>query len=290
MAQNEAVFLKKIRRVGKLLNALSVVSPTWTGKVALRIFCTPRRLPVREQDQAFLATAHEHATLSLDKVPCRLYVWKPQHVEHQEQNRTVLFLHGWESNAARWQKFVPPLCDLGFTVLALDAPASGHSDGKQLNLLIYSRVLRDFTKKWGVPDALVGHSLGGSAVAMGMAAFDVPHVRKAVLMAPFADSSRVIRDFGKLMGLKPAVLSALDREIERRSGIPVSEYSVAKKAALLERVEGLVLHDRDDDVAPVSEGRAIAGSWGARFQETEGLGHRMQSQSVVQSVVGFLAG
>ena len=49
--------LKKIRRVGKMLNALSAVSPALAGRAAFRIFCTPRRLPVRDNDREFLATA-----------------------------------------------------------------------------------------------------------------------------------------------------------------------------------------------------------------------------------------
>jgi pimeloyl-ACP methyl ester carboxylesterase len=68
----------------------------------------------------------------------------------------------------------------------------------------------------------------------------------------------------------------------------ISEYSVAKKAALLRDVEGLVLHDRDDDVAPLTEGRAIAEFWNARLVETEGLGHRMQHETVVQAIVEFI--
>ena len=63
---------------------------------------------------------------------------------------------------------------------------------------------------------------------------------------------------------------------------------MAKKAALLTDVQGFVLHDRDDDVAPVEEGRLIAGFWNARYFETEGLGHRMQDKAVVQAVVSFI--
>jgi|GEM_PF-6387668 len=46
--------LKKARRVGKMLNALAVVSPILAGKAVFRIFCTLRRLPLRDNDRSFL--------------------------------------------------------------------------------------------------------------------------------------------------------------------------------------------------------------------------------------------
>lgn len=198
-------------------------------------------------------------------------------------------LHGWESSSARWRKYVKPLHQAGFRVLALDAPAHGNSGGKLVNLPLYSRVIKTFMQHYGVPDAIVGHSLGAAAVVMSMAAFDAPHVRKAVLMASFAESSRVMRDFGNILGLQQKVLDELNREIERRSGIPIEAYTIKGKAATLTDVQGLVLHDRDDEVAPVSEGLAIAEAWPAQFLETQGFGHRMQDKSVVEAVVRFIA-
>jgi hypothetical protein len=42
-------------------------------------------------------------------------------------------------------------------------------------------------------------------------------------------------------------------------------------------------------VAPIADGRAIAGAWGARLLETRGLGHSLQGPKVVEAVVGFLS-
>lgn len=276
--------LRKIRRVGKLLNSLAAVSPVLAGKVAFRIFCTPRRLPVRPEDREFLATARHFDFQAEKKLRIRGYTW------HSEQPgaREVLCLHGWESNSARWRNYIKRLHKAGCTVHAFDAPASGHSDGQMLNVLLYSRVVKKFIAEKGTPYAIIAHSLGGAAAVMSAAILQSPRPVKLVLLGVFAESARVIRDFGAVIGVNEKVLENIHREIERLSGMPVVEYSVAKKAALLTDVQGLVLHDRDDEVAPVAEGRLIAESWNARYLETEGLGHRMQDKAVVKAILEFI--
>jgi predicted alpha/beta hydrolase family esterase len=278
-------FLKKVRRAGKFINALALVAPRQAGRLAFRIFCSPRRQPLREQDRSFLGTAHQ-SVLPVEGHQIRVYTW---HSSHQsEKKRVVLFLHGWESNSGRWRKYIKPICNAGFTVMALDAPAHGNSSGKQVNLPLYSRVIKAFMEHFGTPEALVGHSLGGAAVVMSMGAFGAPRVRKAVVLSGFAETSRVMQDFSRFLGLKPLVSEQINKEIEKRSGMRVEQYSVVEKAALLQDVQGLVLHDHDDDVAPVEEGKLIADAWNAQFIKTRGFGHRMQDKSVITHVLAFL--
>ncbi len=274
-----------IRRLGKMLNALAAVSPRLAGRVAFRIFCTPKKLAVREKDREFLATAI-HSTFRAEGLTIRNYLWESSNPDAQ----TILFLHGWESNAARWRKYIRAAIKAGFRVQAFDAPASGHSDGKLLNVLLYSRIVKKHIAENGVPYAIVGHSLGGAAAVMSLTLLEVKRPQKMAVLAAFAESTRVIRDFGRILGVNETVLQALYRHIERRSGLSIEEYSVRKKAGELSDIEGFVLHDLDDEVAPVSEGLAIAESWGCRFLQTEGFGHRMQDKVVVQEVIKFLTG
>ncbi|MBC7776201.1 MAG: alpha/beta fold hydrolase [Phycisphaerae bacterium] len=266
-----------------MLNALATVSPTLAGSVAFRIFCTPKRLPVREKDREFLATA-THSTFRTEGLSIRSYVWESQTPNAQ----TVLFLHGWESNAARWHKYIKAAIKAGFRVEAFDAPASGYSSGKLLNVLLYSRTVKKHIVENDAPYAIIAHSLGGAAAVMSLALLGAKRPQKMAVLAAFAESTRVLRDFAHILGANESVLQALFRHIERRSGLSVEEYSVRKKAAELKEIEGFVLHDLNDEVAPVSEGLAIAESWECRFLQTEGFGHRMQDKAVVQEVIKFL--
>lgn len=265
-----------------MLNALAAVSPALAGKVAFRFFCSPRRLPIREKDAAFLATA-KNETFRFQNLKIRTYFWSaPAPI-----GKSVLLLHGWESSSARWQKYVKGLHAAGYDVHAIDAPASGNSEGKLLNAVLFSAVVRAYISKTGVPHLIVGHSLGGAAAVMSTTLENAPHPPKMALLGVFAESTRVIRDFANMLGASEKVVQAMYREIEKRSGKSIEEYSVVMNARKLTDVKGLVIHDIADDVAPVEEGQAVAIAWGAEMYQTEGLGHRLQDKTVVQKVVAF---
>lgn len=275
--------LKKIRRLGKMLNALALVSPSLAGRVAFRVFCTPRALPVREKDADFLTSAR-HERFKMEGLTLRSYHW--DHADSEAPR--ILFLHGWESNSARWHKYIREALSKGYAVDAFDAPASGHSEGKLLNALLYSRALRKYLSINPKPYAIVGHSLGSAAAVFGLTLFPIERPQKVVLLASFADSSRVIYDFANLIGAKELVVKAIFRHIEKRSGMSIDEFSVQQKVRLLQDVTGFVLHDAADEVAPVTEGRDIAASWTCQYLETQGLGHKMQDKQVVRAVLDFL--
>lgn len=275
--------LKKIRRVGKMLNALERISHALAGKVAFQFFCTPRRLPARERDAALMAAARQE-TLHFRNLKLCCYTWTPTHAA---TGRSALLLHGWESNSARWRKYIKGLLEAGFTVHALDAPASGNSQGKRLNALLFSAAVKTYIDKNGAPYVMIGHSLGGAAAVMSTTLLQAARPSKMVLMGVFAESMRVIRDFGQLLGANERVIQAIFSEVEKRSGMPIEAYSVAQKIALLQDVEGLVVHDLQDEVAPVEEGSLIAAAWGAQFLQTSGMGHSLQDKSVVKAVLEF---
>lgn len=277
--------LRKARRIGKMLNLLATVAPTQAGRMAFRIFCTPRSGKLRPKDMDFLATAHEQATHHIEQHAIQTYIWQPS--KKVDSPPTALFLHGWESNSARWQRFVHAFRDAGFRVMAFDAPAHGGSSGKMLNLIIYSGVVKGFLEKNGAPDVLIGHSIGGAATVMSIAAFGAPRPKKAAVLGVFAESTRVIRDFGHVLGLDEKVLEYAKREVLRRSQMPLEAYSIREKSRLLADLPGLVLHDTDDEVAPFAEGQQVAEAWGAQFIETQGLGHRMQDKEVVRALLRF---
>jgi pimeloyl-ACP methyl ester carboxylesterase len=279
-------FIKKARQLGKMLNILAQLAPNAAGKYAFQIFCTPRKQTLREQDASFLNTANQSSFVA-GKSTIKVYEWDKQ---TKPDAKTILFLHGWESSSARWKKYIKGLAKLGYRVHAFDAPAHGQSSGKRINLPLYSKVIATYMEIHGAPYAMVGHSLGGAALIMSMTLMDAPKVQKAVVMAGFAESSRVLSDFSRILGLNDTVSKHMSLEIERRSGASISAYSVTQKATeLANQVQGLVIHDRLDPVAPVEEGWEIARAWQAQMIETNGYGHRLQDKTVVDLVLQFLS-
>jgi pimeloyl-ACP methyl ester carboxylesterase len=43
-------------------------------------------------------------------------------------------VHGWESNASRWENLLPYLKKSGSTIIAIDGPAHGLSSGKEFSI------------------------------------------------------------------------------------------------------------------------------------------------------------
>ncbi|MCA0238476.1 MAG: alpha/beta fold hydrolase [Bacteroidetes bacterium] len=276
--------LRKLRNLGRSLNALSRMSPAMAGRLTFRLFCSPRRKPMDVQDKNFLLAAQQ-PMWQAEGMPISTYRWEPT---GEGNGRQVLFLHGWESNSARWRQYIKALRKKGFQVWAFDAPRSGLSGGDRLNVLLFSKVVKQFLEEKGHFYAVVGHSLGGGAAVMSAALLGGPRPEKMVLLAAFAETERVIRDFSGYIGANETVIQRVFHEIERQGGIPIHEYSVAQKITLLSDVQGLVMHDEHDDVAPVEEGRLLAERWGAAYIETQEHGHRMQHSSVVRAVRDFL--
>ena len=79
------------------LNTLALFDARKAGAIAFQIFCTPRQGRLREKDRAFLDTADDQQDLHVNDLNMRCYHWRGP-------GDTVLLVHGWESNAARWRR------------------------------------------------------------------------------------------------------------------------------------------------------------------------------------------
>jgi pimeloyl-ACP methyl ester carboxylesterase len=283
---NSERFLRWARRLGKAINTLYVVSPKLAGKMAFQVFSTPRRIPLWPADLAFFSKSIQH------KVPFRryelcVYEWLPP--QQPLSLKTILLLHGWDSSSARWRKLVNALLKAGYRVLAMDAPASGQSGGKRLNLGLFSKAVLAVEERFGLPYARIGHSLGGAAAVMTTALYAGKAPEKIVLMGVFAESTRVIAGFGQMMHLEQPVLDAVDVEVKRITGRSLTEFSVATQVATLTHVRGFVIHDQDDAIAPVAEGRLVAEAWKAQYLETVCYGHSLQHKRVNEAILDFLS-
>ena len=162
---------KKAERIGRWLNRLSKISPKTAGRLGFRLFCTPMSGRLREKDREFLATARLKM-LPVGEQSIATYEWG------NAENPLLIFVHGWESNAARWRYFVREGVKNGFRVVAFDAPAQGASSGRQLNLPLFMNALAGVSAHFGAAEGIVGHSLGGAAIMQALDKTSMPHPKK----------------------------------------------------------------------------------------------------------------
>jgi pimeloyl-ACP methyl ester carboxylesterase len=256
--------------------ALGLVSPRIAGRIALRLFCTPRR--------------HHRPS------------WEKQIAERGEALRvgsnlaahafgsgpTVLLVHGWEGRGTQLGHFVDPLVDAGFRVVALDSPAHGESSGTRTDLIESTEALRKVGRELGPLAAVVAHSFGGAVTTLALErGLDVASV---VLIGSPSSVDDVITRFGALAGVRGAAMRAFREGIERQTGVKIKDVEIFERVARLE-VPALIVHDRDDGEVPFHDAERLAARWpGATLMPTTGLGHRriLKDDEVIRRVVEFV--
>ena len=258
-----------------------------SGRPASILWFTPWRLPQSEQSRA-----REREWLRGSK---------PFHVAGLNgfvagNGPVILLVHGWGGWASRLGAFVKPLVESGHQVVGMDLPAHGSSPGGRTNPFEMADALAEVTRSVGTVHALISHSFGGlvSLLAMerGLKA------EAAVYLAPALRSNHIRARFAELFRLRPRVMDALVRLIDRRFGSEVWEKLDARRIAhhLVSRgadVPVLIAHDPEDGEAPFSDALEMSRILPmARILRVAGAGHHriLLEERVVTEAVEFLRG
>lgn len=278
MQKLKLFFLTK--SIGLYLNVLSYTRPQKASLLAYRFFSEPRvgRLQKGHLPQILLEAHTETFLYGDDKM--QYYKWNGN-------GHVILLVHGWESNASRWERMLPHLKKTGSTIIAIDAPAHGLSSGKEFSIPKYAEFI-DAAVKQFQPDALVGHSIGGAACVYYQSQFPDNGIKKMVLLGAPSDLQILINNYVKMLSLNTKLVQSLENHFIDRFAIKTAEFSGRIFGSKL-GVKGIVAHDVDDDVVAFDEGKKIAGAWKhATFIETKGLGHSMHDDKLYEKVVAFL--
>ncbi|HET7423716.1 MAG TPA: alpha/beta fold hydrolase [Gemmatimonadales bacterium] len=257
------------------------VAPGLAARWAETLFCTPPRHQPRPAEEAFLASG-QRSTVGWEGGDLAVWGWG--------KGPTVLLVHGWGSRAARFGTMASALVARGFRAVAYDGPGHGLSAGRFASLPEFARALGAVGAATGPLHGLVGHSLGGAAIAMALG--NGLEASRVVLLAPPADV-RIFSDiFAETLAVPRRVQERMHRNLETRLRMTWADLDIP---ALVRRLSpaALVIHDRDDADVPIAHGERIAEAWrGARLVRTAGLGHRalLRDPAVVRRTVDFLAG
>ena len=271
-----------ILRLRLYLNTLALFYPKKAGAIAFQIFCTPRQGRLREKDCTFLNTADEQKDLFVNDLNIRCYHWRGQ-------GPTVLLVHGWESNAARWQRVIRQLRKKGFDVVAVDGPGHGQSGSKQFNVPLYADMLEAVVEKYK-PQSLVGHSIGGFASVFLLSEGHAPSVQQLAILGTPAELTHIMAGYQRLLGLSRRVMRGMEQIFRRRFGRAFTDFSGPAMVSNL-AVEGLIVHDLHDATVPYKDAMLYADHWPqARLVTTRSQGHRLNGDGVPETVVEFLEG
>ena len=140
------------------VRALAVLAPPLADRLAMDLFFRPQRR--REAPEVPALTCHRW------QVRTRagwLTAWD------YGVGPTVLMIHGWSGAAAQWARFIGPLVQAGYNVVAIDLPAHGSSEGTRTDLQQCVEAVLDTGDRIKPIHAVVGHSLGATAVTLALA-------------------------------------------------------------------------------------------------------------------------
>ena len=270
----------RIRALRTGFRVVGAVAPELAARWAESLFCRPPRQEARPAEEAFLATGRVR-TMAHGSVMLRAWEWG--------EGPLVLLAHGWGSRAGRWASFVPELTSAGYRVIAHDAPAHGQSSGRLASLPEFARALRAVADASGPVHGVIGHSLGGAAVAVALS--EGLEAARAVLIAAPADPATFSRAFAAYLRIPPPVRDAMQRNLEARLQVTWDDLHLPTIVRML-AAPALVVHDHGDGDVPAEEAVAIAEAWpGAELMLTEGLGHRavMRDPAIIARAVEFLS-
>lgn len=268
--------------VSRFLNGTSRVLPRQAGRLGYRLLCRPRRSALDTMSFDFIEQA-EQKNIELAGIPTQTYHWAGE-------GPGVLLLHGWESCTGRWYEFYDYLKDAGFSIYAIDAPAHGRSGGDNFTVVEYAAVLADYLKTLDKPPLYwVGHSGGGMAILYYISQLnEAIQPNRIVCMSVPAELTDFLRKFQNVLGLRNKVVENIELEFIRRMQITFKDVSPAAYA-LDVKIPGLIIHDVEDDLAPVEGAEAIYKNWkNASLLLTEGLGHSLVGMEVVELITEYL--
>lgn len=270
-------FLQRLLRAQ--FRVLGRLAPAVSDRKAAALFGTPRRRR-RPPEPGTPGLVAERFGVSSDGGQLAPWNWGA--------GPTVVLAHGWNGSAAQFSRFIRPLVEAGFRVVAFDQPAHGHSSGRRTTVLKMAEALQSIARAVGPLHAVVAHSLGATATALAL--FDNLPATRVVLVAPPAAPQHFIGLLAGGLGLSPERTEGMLLQVQRDVGVHLESLDIRRVAGWI-RQPALLFHDVADREVPFDHGRAIAEAWpGARFVPLEHLGHTrpLADTEVLRAAVAFL--
>ena len=268
------------------LRTLGYLSKEKAASEAFRLFCTPYTRKITQKRPAIFTKATPKL-VDFEGLAIVGYGWQAP----QPNGKKVMILHGFSSYAYKFEHYVPLLLQMGYEVLAFDAPGHGDSEGKIVNALVYKRFICLVNELENGIDAFIAHSFGGLALSLALQELPGAASKQMVLIAPATETTTALQWFYKMLQVKPDLQAAIEAYIISMAGKPISYFSVTHSLSVID-TPCLWIHDKNDRICPFSD--TLQAQTNAKAQQeffiTEGLGHNKvyRDQGVMKKIGAYL--
>lgn len=268
------------KSIGLYINILSFVFPKKATQLAYAFFSEPREGKLSKSTIPGILKEAQADTFRHGDYFFQTYTWKGN-------ENIVLLVHGWESNASRWESFLPYLKKSGSTIIAIDGPAHGLSSGKEFSIPKYAEFIHIAVEKFK-PQYLIGHSIGGKTCLYYQSIHQNAGIEKIVILGAPSDFKIILYNYIALLSLNSKISKGLEDHYLNHFKLKLEHFSGQVFASEI-KTKGLIAHDIDDTVVLFEEGKKIASTWeNSVFIETKGLGHSMHNDDLYKRIAHFL--
>ncbi|NNE25889.1 MAG: alpha/beta hydrolase [Saprospiraceae bacterium] len=258
------------------LNTAALISPKFAARQAFKLFKTPRARKLTASEIKYLKSA-QIDNIQVKEHTIAVYHWKGT-------GPSILLVHGWESNSARWRLFIKMLQDLDYNIYALDAPAHGMSTGKYFTPLEYAEAIDLVVRKFKI-QKILAHSVGAYATIIYASMMHPPeNLDYLILKAPTGSFRRTTETYFDLLNFNLRLRKAYVALIESSYDKTIADFASFN---LIKNVDipGILIHDKTDRVLPIEDSHLIDRAWtNGKFIITEHFGHRMNQKGVIRLI------
>ncbi len=137
---------------------------------------------------------------------------------------------------------------------------------------------------------LIGHSVGAMAAMYYQYKYhDESTIGKIVSIGAPSTLDGLMQFYKKTLKYNQTVEQAIDVHVYHTLGFRIKDFCIHNYVKGI-NVQGLLIHDELDEVAPVTASEKIHRNWkNSQFIKTKGLGHSLHQDEVNERIITFLA-
>ncbi len=254
--------LEQLKRLA--LQGICKTNPNLAGELSYKHFKHARKRINYSQKE--LPQNAKPFSLDYKKGQLKGYSWG-------NSSKRIYLVHGWESTLSLMTNFVNPLVEMGYQVIAFDAPGHGKSSTQDTGLCDFMQALTSVIELFGNPHAIIAHSCGAAATTLMLEKNPSIKPEKVILLAPMPSQQIKLDIYSDIAKLPSHIKHKLKNKLEQNTGYSLDELKLSTAAQSIS-TNALIIHDQNDSLIPHKESFEIAKNWkNSSFVTTQGLGH-----------------
>lgn len=260
------------------VNALGYVAPMQATKIVVKLFLTPHRRVSKDLE---LAQPCQMQYINFNQKQIRLVT--------SGSGPKILLVHGWASGSYRFSAIADLLLSNGFSIIAVDLPAHGKSEGKQTNLRESAELIDHIVERFGPLRGIIAHSFGGSATLFNPK--DPEHVERVVTIGSPTTTSSWFDPFFDFTGFSSKLYSHFTTYISEIAEKPLEEMSYTYEGYNFDPPL-LICHDQEDETVDPNDALLLHQNLpNSTYYPTSSLGHSsiLYDEDVLAKIVEFLS-